>query len=106
MFEPVDDNGWRRFRILMKGFQDAELKVIAQHLKREMKYRQDCDSSLTRLFFSSLSVPDLERAAAELRHERNTRLEVLRIFKRGWPSGISRERKQPQGKAKGQGRSA
>ena len=69
---------WRVLRILLGDSNDAELTQLARELYREMRQRQELESSLTRLFFSSLSTSDLQHAATEILKERAARIDDLR----------------------------
>ena len=78
MLEPLEESDWRIFRISMREMQDADLAQFARELYREMRQRQELESSLTRLFLSSLSTSDLQHAAAEILKERAARLNDVR----------------------------
>ena len=64
MLEPLNDTEWRVFRLLIRDLPDRELEAVEQQLQREMIHRQECDSSWARLFFTSLSAVDLQRAGS------------------------------------------
>jgi hypothetical protein len=81
MVEPLDDSGWRAFRLFMLSLPDEDFKNIANQLRLERRHRETCESSVTRLFFSSLSADDLKRADAEICGERAARLNELRLLR-------------------------
>jgi hypothetical protein len=78
MPEPLDDSGWRVFRLLLRELPDRELQVVEQQLQCEMQHREACASSWARLLFTSLSAIDLQRAHAEIRYQQSERVEILR----------------------------
>ena len=82
MLEPLNDTEWRVFRLLMRDLPDGELESIEQQLQREMVQREECDSSWARLFFTSLSAVDLQRADAEIRYQQDERVEILQTVER------------------------
>jgi hypothetical protein len=102
MREPLDARDWRVFRLLMSELPDPEWEIVEQQLQREVVQRQECDHSLVRLFFSSLSALDLQRAGAEIRYERGERLEILRKLKLQSQSAMPSQRKKPRRNAKPQ----
>jgi hypothetical protein len=63
MLEPLTDTEWRVFRLLIRDLPERELEAVEQQLQREMTHRQESDTSWARLFFTSLSSVDLQRAA-------------------------------------------
>ena len=86
MPEPLHDSCWRVFRMWMRELPDLELEALEQQLQREMQHRQERDSSWVRLFFTSLSGLDLQRAAAEIRYQQSERVETLRKLEEQGPS--------------------
>ena len=104
MLEPLQDGDWRAFRLLLMTLSDPELQVLNQQLQREMVHRQECDRSVTQLFFTSLSSLDLQRVDAEIRYEVEGRLEILRKLEeqsRSRPP-TPRQVNKPRRKAKAQ----
>ena len=102
MLEPLDPSDWWLFRLLMMELPDPELEIVEQQLQREVLHRQECDNSLVRLFFSSLSAVDLQRADAEIRYEHGERLEILRKLKLQSQSAMPSQCKKPRRNAKPQ----
>ena len=102
MLELLNDSEWRVFRLLIRDLPDRELEAVEQQLQREMIHRQECDSSWARLFFTSLSAVDLQRADAEVRYERGERVEMLRTVQRQSHCSVASPRKKPGRKTKRQ----
>src|ERR1035438_5542090 len=100
MLEPLEASGWRAFRLLLMALPDPEIQAVEQHLQREMTHRQECESSWARLFFSSLSAVDLQRADAEIRYECSERVEMLRKLEMESQSGMPSVRKKTRRKPK------
>jgi hypothetical protein len=67
-----------------------------------MTHRQESDTSWARLFFTSLSALDLQRAAAEVRYERGERVGLLRTVERQAQLAVSSQRKKSSPKTKPQ----
>ena len=102
MLELLNDSEWRVFRLLIRDLPDRELEAVEQQLQREMIHRQECDSSWARLFFTSLSAVDLQRADAEVRYERGERVEMLRTVQQQSQLTVASPRKKPGRKTKRQ----
>ena len=102
MLEPLNDTEWRVFRLLIRDLPERELEAVEQQLQREMQHRHECNSSWARLFFTSLSAVDLQRADAEVRYERGERVEMLRTVQRQSHCSVASPRKKPGRKTKPQ----
>ena len=102
MLEPLNDSEWRVFRLLTRDLSEGELEAIEQQLQREMAHRQECESSWARLFFTSLSAIDLQRADAEIRSQRNERVEILQTLERQSRLKLAAVRQKPRRKSKAQ----
>ena len=50
----LDGAEWRAFRLFLIDLEDRELDRIQRQLRREVAARQERESDITRLFFSSL----------------------------------------------------
>ena len=99
MLEPLNDSEWRVFRLLIRDLPERELEAVEQQLQREMQHRQECNSNWARLFFTSLSAVDLQRADAEVRYQRGERAEMLRTVERQAQLSVASQRKKPRRKS-------
>ena len=75
----LDGAEWRAFRLFLIDLEDRELDRIHRQLRREVAARQERESDITRLFFSSLQASDLEAAQQTIRAERRARAQDRRI---------------------------
>ena len=78
----LDGAEWRAFRLFLIDLEDRELDRIHRQLRREVAARQERESDITRLFFSSLQAADLETAQQTIRAERRARVKDRRISAR------------------------
>lgn len=80
----------------MRELSDVELQAMQQQVRSEMIHRQECEGNWARLFFSSLSAVDLQRADAEIRYESCERVEMLRRLVSQSQSVARRSRTKPR----------
>ena len=78
----LDCAEWRAFRLFLIDLEDRELDRVNRQLRREVAARQERESDITRLFFSSLQAADLETAQQTIRAERRARVKDRRISAR------------------------
>jgi hypothetical protein len=78
----LDGAEWRAFRLFLIDLEDRELDRVNRQLRREVAARQERESDITRLFFSSLQASDLETAQQTIRAERRARAQDRRISRR------------------------
>ena len=75
MPELLDCTDWRSFRLFLSDLEDAELDHVHRQLLSEIATRRDCETDVTRLFFSSLQTGDLETAQQTIRRECQARVQ-------------------------------
>jgi len=71
--ELLDRAQWRSFRMFLLELDNAEFRRVYLQVQRELAARRERDSNITRLFFSSLTTSDLEKAQLTIRAERCAR---------------------------------
>jgi len=65
---------WRAFRQFLSSLADDGLNSVRDQLVKELAARQDCEDSLARLLFSSLTLSDLRTAGDLLQREAAARV--------------------------------
>jgi hypothetical protein len=60
---------WRAIRLFLSSITDQELDDVRGYLAKELAARQECEDSITRLLFSSLTPLDLKTASQLLQTE-------------------------------------
>jgi hypothetical protein len=65
---------WRAIRLFLSSITDQELDDVRGYLAKELAARQECEDSITRLLFSSLTPLDLKTASQLLQTEEAARV--------------------------------
>jgi len=88
----LDCAEWRAFRLFLVDLGDEHLLGVERQLRREVAARQERESDLTRLFFSSLHASDLQTAQQTIRAERRGRAQDRRLASRSRGGETARQR--------------
>lgn len=78
--EGLESGQWRIFRLFLVDLEDEDVRQVSEQLDKEQQARRDCELSVARLFFSSLTAGDLELARQAISNERAARAQERRTL--------------------------